>query len=404
MMKRYYLLVAACLFSVFSFSQEEQNLSSFKKTNITKPSILSTHTFGVFFSRNEGHFEMNAPKKHRLNIGIESGNVWSPEIKVYIPKNEADRAVVRNYDWDQAHRAFDEKTIEKDSFQIANDGVTKGFKLNLNIRLTKKHELQVGIRTYLLTKGKSPFSILTGDGFIEDFHDNVAGGEDPFDRRIFGLDQANISYRDRNGNSMNIESGNIFATGIKTSYYYYPELLKNKNKTFAMNLGAHLGANLSKSNSSLDFGVSANAIKNFTINDKRHLNIGASLGTQRKSAVNFKSNNLDFGTKDFISYLETILEYSFRSKKGTVHSFGADFYIQTSLNDKDEFEYIIPIRQEKAFKSWGHGARNLYENNDYWSFIYSFGRKITTSFYLQQDFTVINNPDLQTGVNLSFIL
>lgn len=355
-----------------------------------------------FFSRLQGHFEMNAPVKNYLNISLESGNVWSPEVKVYIPKNEFDRAIIREYNWDQAHRAFDENTIKKDSFNIANDGVIKGFKANLNIRLGSKHELQIGLRTYLLTKGKAPFTILTGDKLIEDFHDNIAGGSDPFDRRIFGLNKANIKYLDRNGNNLNINAGQFFATGLETAYYYYPKFLKNKKQNFSMNLGSHLGVNLSKNNASLDFGLSTNAIKTFTINDKTNFNIGTSLGVLRKNVVDFKSTNLEFGTNNFIAFTETALEYSFRSRKGTIHTFATDFYIQTSLNKKDEFEYIIPIRNENAFNSWGQGATNLYKNNDYWSFIYSFGKKTTTYFYLQQDLTVNNNPDLQTGFGFKF--
>ncbi|WGD33919.1 hypothetical protein [Olleya sp. YS] len=400
MINRYYLLLLFCFISLFSIAQEDVDLDRFTKNNITKPNILSTHSFGVFFNRLQGHFEREAPNKNYINFSIESGNIWSPPVNVYIPKNEADRAIVRGYNWDQAHRAFDENTIDKDSFNLANDGVIKGFKAAVNIRLAEKHELQIGIRTYLLTKGKTPFSIFTNDTIIEDFHDNIAGGNDPFDRRVFGLNKANITYNDRAGNTVTIDAGDFFATGIEASYYYYPDFIKNK--TIGVNFGGHLGANLSKSNSSLDFGVSANAIKTIGINDRNTFNLGLSLGSLRKGLVNFKSDNVMFGTNNFIGFLETALEYSFISKKGTIHTFGTDFYFQTSLNKKDELEYIIPIRNEMAFNSWGQGVTNLYKNNNYWTFIYSFGKKTTTFFYVQQDLTVNNNPDIQTGFGFRF--
>lgn len=403
MIQRFFCFVVLALVAQLGLSQTKDSLY-FSKENINKPNLLSTHSFGVFFMRLQGHFEMNAPKKTSFNISVESGNVWSPPLKVYIPKNEADREIIREYDWDFAHTAFDENTIEKDSFNISNDGVIKGFKANLNFRLARKHELQIGFRTYLLTKGKTPFSILTGDKFIENFHKDIAGGDDPFDRKVFGLNQANINYTDRNGNNMNINAGDFFATGIETSYYYYPDSFKSKNKTLAFNVGAHLGTNLSKYNQSIDFGLSTNGVKTFKINDKSLINIGLNLGFLRKGLIDFNSSNLEFGTNNFIANLENAVEYSFKTSKNFVHSFGANFYLQTSLNKKDEFEYIIPIRHPDAFKSWGQGALNLYKNNNYWSFIYSFSRKTTTYFYLQQDLTLNNNPDLQTGIGYKFYL
>ena len=402
MKHRYCFLSFFIIISFFSFSQESNQSEQFLKNHITKPNILSTHTFGVYFSRIQGNFKSNAPKNKVLAISIESGNVWNPAVKTYIPKDEATRQVIRSYNWDQAHTAFDESIIDKDSFNIKNDGVIKGFKFNLSLKIAKKHEIQIGLRTFLLTKGKSPFSILTGDKFIEKFHENIAGGDDAFDRRDFPRDQAYIEYSDRYGNVAEVKSGQLFATGIETNYFYYPESLKNKANTFAINFGAHLGTNLSRSNSSLDFGVSINAIKTFPINTKSNLNIGTSIGTLKKGVLDFKSNNVDFGNNEFIGYSETALEYSFKTKKGTVHTFGANFYLQSRLNKKDELEYIIPIRDENAYNAWGHGVTNLYKNNNYWTFIYSFTRKVTTTLYIQQDFTVNNNPDLQTGIGLSF--
>ena len=165
-----------------------------------------------------------------------------------------------------------------------------------------------------------------------------------------------------------------------------------------------MGTNLSKYNSSIDVGLSSNAVKTYKFNEKRNFQVGMSLGVIRKNAINFKDDNIDFGTNDFIAYLENALEYNYVSSKRIIHSFGVDFYVQTTLNKIDERDYMIPIRHPDAHNAWGHGVTNLYEFNDYWTFMYSFTKKNTLTIYLQQDFTVSNNPDIQTGISYSFKL
>lgn len=256
----------------------------------------------------------------------------------------------------------------------------------------------------MLTNGKYPFSIFTNDEFIEYFHSNIGGGEDPFDRKVFGLGNANISYLDRNGNEMILNNGDFLFGGIETSYYYYPENMTNNAKNLHFNFGAHLGTNVSKYNTSMDFGLTSNVIKTISLNKTSNLQIGLSLGGIAKNALDFKEDNLDFGTNNILAYLESVFEYNFVNKKGTILSFGADFYVQTPLNKISERDYIIPIRHPEAHKAWGHGVMNLYEFNDYWTFMFSITRKNTLTLYIQQDFTVSNNPDIQTGVGYMFEL
>ena len=372
------------------------------KNGISKHSVLSAHPFGVFISRIQGNLKKTAVDNTTIKIGLESGNVWGTPIKTYIPNDEEIRNQVRDIEWHQAQYYFDEESLDAESYDLQIDGVLKGLRTTIELKLAKEHEINFGLRLFMLTKGKFPFSNLTSDEFIEFFHSNIGGGEDPFDRGVFGLNKAYIKYTDRNGNTMEIENGDVFIGGLETSYYYYPEFLINKNKNLHFNFGAHLGTNLSKYNSSIDIGLSSNAIKTFYISNNKNFQIGLSLGAIRKNAINFKDDNIDFGTNNFIGYLENGLEYSYVSKKGNIHSFGTNFYVQTTLNKKDEREYIIPIRHPEAHKAWGHGVTNLYEFNDYWTFLYSFTKKNTLTIYLQQDFTVSNNPDIQTGISYAF--
>ena len=403
-MKLYYFVFLFLLFNLSSFSQGSDSLIIDYKNGITKHNVLSAHPFGIFMSRIQGNFKTHASNKTNFKISLESGNVWSAPVKTYIPNNEEDRDLARNYDWDFAHFHFNEESLDAKTFELEIDGVIKGIRTNIELNLAKKHELNIGLRMFMLTKGQIPFSLLTSDNFIEFFHRNIGGGDDPFDRGVFGYGDAKIKYVDRNGNVLELDSGDLFIGGLETNYYYYPEALINKKKNLHFNFGLHLGTNLSKYNSSIDLGLSSNAIKTFKISDNKNFQIGISLGAIKKNMVNFKNDNIDLGTNDFIGYLESALEYNFVSKKGIIHSFGTDFFIQTSLNKKEELEYIIPIRHPDNHKAWGHGVTNLYKNNDYWTFMYSFTKKNTLTLYLQQDFTVNNNPDIQTGIGYSFNL
>ena len=399
------LVIACLLLNAFSvFSQASDSLLLSCKNGITKPSILSLHPFGIFVSRVQGNFKTNAIPRTTLKLSIESGNVWGTPIKTYIPNDEEIREQVKEQTWHQAQYFFDEENLDAEFFELQIDGTLKGFRGNVAFNLGKSHELNLGIRSFLLTKGKYPFSIFTNDEFIEFVHDNIGGGSDPFDRKVFGLNEAYIRYLDRNGNEMVLNNGNFFLGGIETSYYYYPEKLVNKKQNLFFNFGAHLGANLSKYNSSIDIGLSSNVIKSIGLNQKNNFLIGFSLGAIRKNFIDFKKENMDFGTNNFIAFLESALEYSFVSKKEAIHSFGADFYIQTSMNKIAERDYMIPIRHPDAHKSWGHGVTNLYEFNDYWTFMYSISKRNTLTLYIQQDFTVSNNPDIQTGISYSFAL
>jgi len=404
-MKLHFYFIFLCfVFSINSFSQVSDSLFLSSKNGITKHSVLSTHPFGIFISRIQGNFKTKASENSNFKISLESGNVWSPPVTNYIPNNESDRDIVSQYPWHNREWQINVETLDAKTIEIQTDGVLKGIRGNFIFPIGENQEINVGLRTFILSKGKFPFSIFTGDKFIEFFHDNIAGGDDPFDRKLYDLDSAKIRYKDRNDNVMDIDSGDFIIGGFETSYYYYPESLINDSKNLHFNFGAHLGTNISKYNSSLDLGLSANTIKTYSIKQNKNIQIGLSLGVFRRNAVNFKDDNIDFGTNKFIGHLESVLEYNYVSKKGTIHSFGADFYLQTSFNKKDEFDYIVPTKNGTSLKSWNVGWSNTYQNNNYWTFLYSFTKKNTLTLYFQQDFTVNNNPDIQTGISYSFEL
>lgn len=397
-----FILIPLILCNHFASAQEEDKLFTATKNGINKPSTLSVHPFGIFISRIQGNFKIRPNDKPTLNINLESGNVWGAPVKTYIPNDEVIRNQVRDHHWDQAQYFFDVEHLDAESYELQIDGIIKGLRADVTFGLNKKHEINIGVRMFMLTKGKFPFSIFTNDEFIEFFHENIGGGSDPFDRKVFGLNKAKIEYNDRNGNTLELNAGDFFIGGIELGYFYYPKISISKNLYF--NFGTHLGINLSKYNTSIDIGLSSNAIKIFNLTKKSDFAIGLSLGANKKSFTNFKNDNIDFGTHNFIGHLESALEYSFVTKKGLIHSFGADFYLQTPLNHIEEKDYMIAVRHPDSHNAWGHGVTNLYKFNDYWTFFYSLTKKNIVTLYLQQDFTVNNNPDLQTGIRYSFSL
>lgn len=370
------------------------------KNGISKPSILSTNPFGIFISRLNHNFKKRTSNTYEFDFSLESGNVWGPNVKTYIPNDENIRNELRGIPWFSRQYIFEEETLNANSYEIETDGVIKGFRGNLTIPIKHNQEIKIGFRAFVLMGGIFPFSSFTNDKFIEFFHDNIAGGKDPFDREVFGYNKARIKYIDRQGNRLDLKNGDFSFGGIETHYYYYPKLLHSKQ--IYLNFGAHLGTNLSQYNASIDAGISFAGIKQIDFNTHHFMLFGFGINGIRKSLIGFKDTNVDFGTNNFIGSLESDIEYNFVSKGNTTHSFTISFYLQTSLNEKDEANYAIHVRDEEAYNSWQHGTRHLYKNNDYWTLTYSFTRKVQTSFYIQQDFTVNNNPDLQTGIAIKF--
>ncbi|MEH6536527.1 MAG: hypothetical protein V7719_09055 [Psychroserpens sp.] len=385
------------------FSQDSDSLQK-KISTIFKPSIVSTNPSSIFFSRIQGNFNFYPTESTKIDISIESGNVWSPPVVAYIPNQISDRDYISQFPWHEREFNVDVETLDAKSLEVASDGVIKGFRPNINFRLNAVSELKIGMRIFLLSGGKSPFSLITNDKFIEYFHDNIAGGDDPFDRGLYPKNEASLTFKDRNNNRVNIEKGDVFMNGLEFTHLYYPKFLKNEKRHIYFNIATHVGLNTSKYNSAIDLGIGINAMKQYTYKQVGVFNIGINLGINRLNIIDLKSNNVEFSTNNFLGNIESIIEYNFFSKGKTRHAFGLDFYIQSSLYKKKELDYLIPTKNGTSFKSWNSGTENLYKNNNYWTLMYTFQKKTSVTFYLQQDLTVNNNPDIQAGINMMFNL
>lgn len=374
------------------------------KNGIEKPSFISTHHFGIFSARINQNFKTSPPKKSSFRFSSESGNNFHPYVEAYLPKDEAERRRLSQIIWYARDFDFiDQATTPADYMNIVIDAVYKGFRFDFNTKLSKKHELGISLRTYLVTKGNLPFSIFTSDESLEWFHSTIAGGEDPFGRKFYGLNQVNVKYTDRNGRVMELKNGDFIFSGIEVNHFYYPEFLSNPQKNIQFKIGTHLGINTSKFNPSIDFGISSNIVKKWSLKNHNEFRFGFGFGVLRKNLVNFKEV-IDLGNNQFLGSLEGMIEFTKYTAQKNYHSFGINYQIQTRYNKKVESTYYKLIGQWSQIHSgWQNGFEKLYQNLSSWNFVYTYGRKkYQLSIYLKEDLALNNAPDVQTGISIKF--
>ena len=386
--------------SLFTFAQEKDSL--YFKNGIENPSLLTTHHFGIFSARINQNFKLKAPKKTTLIFSSESGNTFHPFVEAYLPKDNSIREIFSNQIWyNRQFNFIDQNTTPAEYMNIVIDAVIRGFRLQVSFPIAKEHELGITLRSYLITKGNYPFSLITSDESIEWFHSNIAGGEDPYGRKYYGLNQVNFKYTDRNGKVLELNNDDFFLGGIEFNYHYYPEFLINKKRNLFVNFGSHFGINTSKFNPSIDVGFSANAIKKIPLKNKNEFTFALGTSILKKNLFNFK-DVVDLGNNTFLGSLESEIEFTKYTRKKNYHSFGIHYQIQTRYNQLEEASYYhLKGKWQEIKAGWQHGFTTLYEGLSAWTFLYTYGKpnyKIT--LYLKEDLLVNNAPDAQTGISI----
>ncbi|WP_418603478.1 hypothetical protein [Hwangdonia sp.] len=400
MARLFYVLTLFLSMSGLS-GQQKDSLSL--KNGVDNPNILSTHHFGIFSSRIHQNFKIAPPKTTTIRVNASSGNNFHPFVEAYLPKNPEVRRRLSQVIWhDRSFNFIDQQTTPADYMNIVIDAVIKEFRLGINIPLDKHHELGISLRSYLITKGKPFFSFFTSDETIEWFHSHISGGEDPYGRRYYGLNQVNFKYTDRNGRTLELHDNDFFLAGIEFSHYFYPSLKINSTKNIFISLGHHLGINTSPFNRSIDVGVSASAIKKLTLKSNNEFNVGVGMNLLRKNIINF-DDVMDLGNNKFLATIESHIEFTKYTEKGNYHAFGVNYQIQSRYNKQKEADYYKLLgKWEEINGGWQHGISTLYRAQSNWSFIYVYGRPtFKLSLFFKEDFLVNNAPDLQTGISLS---
>ena len=381
-------------------AQQADSLSI--KNGIDNPSILSTHHFGIFSSRINQNFKIAPPKTSTLYINSVSGNNFHPFVESYFPKDpEVRKELNKEMYYNRSFEFINQESTPAEYMNIVIDAVIKEFRLGVNIPLSEKNELGITLRSYLITKGTNPFSFFSSDETIEWFHSNIAGGEDPYGRRFLGLNQVNFKYTDRNNNTLELSNNDFFIGGIEFNHYYYPSLAINKTKNIYLNFGSHLGINTSQFNSSLDIGVSANAIKSIELKNSNVIYFGFGVNFLRKNVIDFDTT-IDLGNNAFLATLEGNIEYTKYTKKNNYHALGVNYQIQSRYNKREEEGYFkLTGNWQDINGGWHHGVSTLYKALSNWTFIYTYGRpSFKLALYFKEDFTINNAPDFQTGLSV----
>lgn len=407
-MVRFVWLIGILLISVFTYAQPKISIDSLLSFPIIRPNVLPVHPLANLSTRLLGNFKYS-PGPIDVNVTLSNGNVWLPETFIFYPINPTDIDSLMQMPWH--YRKPDDIASENEVLKA--DGVFRTLNISLQLPVAKHHEFGINLRSLYLEQGKKPYCFLNNDASIEYFHSHIYGGEDPFARKVYGLDKAELYYRQIDGDRFQMANHDFLIAGITLSHYYYPDFNFLSNSNAGLNLGQVLGINTTSFNPSLDYGLTINAIKSFNLTAKKLMNLSISSSMFYHQLIKFASASHVY--EQNINWMaEGNLEYKWITKrKNRLHSIALDFFIQSSYKrgyrgkDKHhEFHYNGVIISGKRYTSlWHTTATQLMEPLQSWSFIYSYCLKNTViSIYLQEDLKVNNAPDTQTGIGVSYYL
>lgn len=388
----------------FCFSQTVKDSMNYKSSNpVYYANTLSTHPFGIYISRINNNFQVKSSKKVSLAISVSNGNVWLPYVKAYKPLNEADKQAMSSLGWHERALNFDTINTPSKTIEFQADGIIRFYQVKLDIPLPGNQELKINTRMFSLDPGNSPYASLTSDKFIEWFHSNVSGGEDPFARKAYGFNQAKISYTDINGKTLKVDNGDFIFSGIDLSYYYYPHFKNLERRKIYTNFGSQLGINLNSINPGFDIGFNPSVIKMFELNNRNQIRFGISLGALRHNVFQ-SGEHVQLSNNYLLLSSEFLLAYVVQLKNDSYFSIATTYYIQNSYNKRSDFDDMV-LTGKRIKSHWHYAVSHLYRTITANNFLLTYSKgAFAFSVYAREDLLVDNAPDVQTGigVQLSF--
>ena len=389
-------VVNTTFFSVYSQVKLDSSVHFGSQSDLYTPDIHSIHPIGIFFSKASQHFRQNPVQSKQLKIQIGSGNVWLPSVTGFIPVNTSDRNSIEKLPWHEREFEFNPMEIPSEKIQFQADGVIKSLAVSLAVPLSLNWDWNLKVKSYLLTRGKVPFTLLTNDSFIEWVHTNLVADEDPFARKYYGLDMAGIHYVDENSASIEWDNGTILLPGIESQMNYYPSLDYFNKLGLSLNIGILAGFNLSRFNPSFDMGASINMIQEVVVHNQRKIYFGGGYSLLKPGLVSF-GNRVNIYNVDLLHGFEGQISFQFSLKSDRLLQLGVHYSYRSPFRKKKEFDYLI-LSGDRISTHWHYALSHLYKPFHTGSVIVSLFKKNTISIYIREDLIANNAPDLQTGI------
>jgi hypothetical protein len=387
-------LVLFCfLQSAFVLAQQEDSAAG-----LHLPVVQGTHPFTTFYGRIHPLFSLPV-KRQAISFSYASGNVWLPPVKTYYPLYDSAFNRLHQVPWHKRDSVYRLMPQYHDSSQFSADGVLRTFHFSYQRRWGSSGAWQLLARGLLVTPGR--YTLLVSDRFIEQFHSHIAGGTDPFSRRIYGFNGAGIHYTARNGKSMHLGNNRFVFQGLDAAYVY--QLPSNFLRKYHMRvlLQSQLTFNTSSFYRAIDAAGAVQAVKTIEFPHHQHLQVAAS----------FQSIHLDVlsggKAESFTSYphiwqYAALCSYSgLLCRSGFNWQVTAMFNRQRALSNPDETDKQV-IAGSRYTTHWHMASTHLYRPTESWVLIFTLGNRWKWSYYLRQDFLVDNAPDFQTGASAAF--
>lgn len=384
------------MFSVFCTNTFGQTDS----TNIWRPYILSTHPLGIFVSRINHNFNNHSTNKFQASFTLNRGNVWLPEVTSYHLLNKEDQEIYSKIPWHQREGKFYSNPVPHQKEVLRADGVYNSYYLQIFTPLSKKMDLAISIKGNQISKGEVPFSLLTSDQALEWFHSNIAGGEDPFGRKLDQFDQNYLFYQDINGGIIDIDNSKLFLTEFSVDAYHYPKITFLKKHQMNLNIGVHAAGAFIKNKMNLDLGTATTINKTFYSSNKWSITAGFAGSVLVPSII--KVTDVTINQYKGLFSFENHWNFIRKLKANRLLIYSINYHLQSSYQSKKQLNNMV-IGGDRVSSHWHLASSSLHAGNQGWSFILSLkNNSFTYSTYFREDFWVDNSPDFQIGWGISY--
>jgi len=392
------------IYGLFMLSQpcsSQENISPIKEfPQVFIPNTQATHPFGVFISRIQHLHYSNVPRQKSFTLTISNGNIWLPKTIGNIPTNKEDKDAVAAFSWHERDGYFDFSTTPNTSLTFEADGVFRLYLPQLQLPINNNHFLTLSSRIVSFDSGKFPFSTFTNDNFIEWVHSNVAGGEDPFARKVNGLNNpASFYYSDRNEKTITMKGGEVVLSGFDINHYFFPSIPFLKTNNIDVSFSSQLGINISKINPGVDLGGIIGIGKTYKLKSGNQFELHASYGILKQKLASFGSG-VEIMNKSFMHSGEFLSTYHFSLKNNQFFGISALIFAQSSYLNNDEDKHLV-LTGEKESSFWHYGISHLYRYSAGVTLIASYTKNnMSYAVYFREDIPLNNAPDTQTGISV----